>query len=252
MDLRLVGKSALVVGASRGLGRQISLTLAKEGAKVGVIARSKTDILQLVKEMGSESQGHWGIIQDLIPDHVPTQIAQDILSHHGPIDIMIHNLGGTLGVRDPFCSVEEWRGVWRLNFEIAVEFNRLLIPPMQERKWGRVIHISSIAANLSRGSLPYGTVKAALNAYTKNLGCTLAPDGVTMTAIMPGAIRHKGSHWDKVAQDNPERVANFLEQRLAIQRFASVDEISDFVVFLCSEQASFFTGAILPIDGGSW
>ena len=252
MEFKIAGKSALVIGASRGLGRKIALNLAEEGAKVGVIARSQPEIEQLVEVMGGESQGHWGIIQDLMPTNVPTQIAQDIISRNFPIDIIIHNLGGTLAIRDPFCSIEEWQAVWRLNFEIAAEFNRLLIPPMQEQQWGRVIHISSIAANLSRGSLPYCTVKAALNAYTKNLGATLAADGVTITAIMPGAIRHKGSHWDKVAQDNPQRVADFLEQRLAIKRFASVDEITDFVVFLCSQQASFFTGAIIPIDGGSW
>ena len=123
---------------------------------------------------------------------------------------------------------------------------------MQQRKWGRVVHISSIAANLSRGAVAYCTVKAALNAYTKNLGCTVASDGVVVTAVMPGAIRHEGSHWDKVAQENPERVANFLEQRLAIKRFASVDEVSDLVVFLCSEKASFLTGSVLPIDGGSY
>lgn len=252
MYLGLEEKSALVIGASRGLGRTIALTLAKEGAKVGVIARTEPEILQLVETMGGKSQGHWGIVQDLMPKNVPTQIAQEILSRNFPIDIVVHNLGGTLGIRDPFCSVEKWQAVWRLNFEIAAEFNRLLIPPMQERKWGRVIHISSIAANLSRGSLPYCTTKAALNAYTKNLGCMVAADGVTITAIMPGAIRHQGSHWDKVAQDNPKRVADFLEQRLAIKRFATVDEISDFVVFLCSQQASFFTGAVIPIDGGSW
>ena len=251
MQLGLQGKSALVVGASRGLGRQIALTLAQEGTQVGVVARTEVDIINLVAEMGGESQGHWGITKDLVPDNAPSELVEQIHSQGKKIDILVHNLGGTLGVRDAFCSVSEWRSVWRLNFEIAAELNRSLIPPMQQRKWGRVVHISSIAANLSRGAVAYCAVKAALNAYTKNLGCTVASDGVVVTAVMPGAIRHEGSHWDKVAQENPERVANFLEQRLAIKRFARVDEISNFVVFLCSEKASFLTGSVLPIDGGS-
>lgn len=247
----MVGKSALVVGASRGLGRSIALALAKEGVQVGAVARTKGDILSVVTEMGGESKGHWGIIQDLVPDEAPTRIVEETLAQGRTIDILIHNLGGTLAVRDPFCSLEEWRKVWRLNLEIAVELNRYLIPRMQQRKWGRVVHISSIAATLSRGALAYCAVKAAVNAYTKNLGATVAPDGVVVTAVMPGAISYPGSHWDKQTKEKPEMVANYLEQRMAIKRFANLDEISSFVVFLCSEKASFFTGSVLPIDGGS-
>jgi 3-oxoacyl-[acyl-carrier protein] reductase len=252
MNLELKGKSALVVGASRGLGRAIALTLAQESAQVGVVARTKADIITLVEEMGGTTKGHWGMVKDLVPDNAPTQLAQDIQSQGKQIDILIHNLGGTLGIRNSFCTVDEWRSVWRLNFEIAAELNGHLIPAMQERKWGRVVHISSIAATLSRGAVAYCAVKAALNAYTKNLGATVAPDGVVLTAVMPGAIRYPGSHWDKQTQEKPEMVATYLEQRIAIQRFATLNEISDFIVFLCSPKASFFSGSVLPIDGGSW
>jgi len=251
MDLELEGKSALVVGASRGLGRGIAMTLAQEGVQVGAIARTEGEIVSLIADMGGETKGHWGMIKDLVPDNAPAQIAEEIKSQNRQVDILIHNLGGTLGIRDPFCTVDEWRSVWRLNLEISTELNRYLLPAMQEKKWGRVVHISSIAATLSRGAIAYCTVKAALNAYTKNLGATLAPDGVIVTAVMPGAIRYPGSHWDKQTQEKPEMVATYLEQRIAIKRFATVDEISDFVVFLCSPKASFFTGSVLPIDGGS-
>ena len=88
MEFKIAGKSALVIGASRGLGRKIALNLAEEGAKVGVIARSQPEIEQLVEVMGGESQGHWGIIQDLMPTNVPTQIAQDKISRNFPIDII--------------------------------------------------------------------------------------------------------------------------------------------------------------------
>jgi len=252
MELGLKGKSALVVGASRGLGREIALTLAQEGVQVGVVARTEADIISLVAQMGGEAKGHWGIAKDLVPENAPTQMAEEMLSQGKSIDILIHNLGGTLAVRDPFCTVAEWRSVWRLNFEIAAELNRHLIPPMQQRQWGRVVHISSIAATLSRGAVAYCAVKAALNAYTRNLGCTVASDGVVLTSVMPGAIRHEGSHWEKMSQEKPEMVANYLEQRMAIKRFAHLNEITDFVVFLCSESASFFAGAVLPVDGGSW
>lgn len=252
MQLGIEGKSALVVGAGRGLGRKIALSLAQEGAKVGVVARTEADIISLVADMGGKTKGHWGIIKDLLPDNAPTQMVEEIQAQDKHIDILIHNLGGTLGIRNPYCTVDEWRAVWRLNFEISAEINRCLIPPMQHKKWGRVVHISSIAATLSRGAVAYCAVKAALNAYTKNLGSTVAPDGVVLTAVMPGAIRHPGSHWDKQTQEKPEMVATYLQQRIAIKRFATVSEISDFIVFLCSSKASFFSGSILPIDGGSW
>ncbi|MCS6814504.1 MAG: SDR family oxidoreductase [Cyanobacteria bacterium] len=252
MNLGLEGKSALVVGASRGLGRAIALGLAAEGAQVGVVGRTAADITSLVAEMSQTSHGHWGLARDLMPDNAPTQFAQDLQSYTDRVDILVHNLGGTLGVRDPFCSVDEWRAVWRLNFEIAAELNRCLVPAMQQRQWGRVVHISSIAATLSRGSVAYCAVKAALNAYTKNLGCTVAPDGVVISAVMPGVIRHPGSHWDQVAINDPDRVQNFLNNRIAIQRFAAPSEISNMVIFLCSEQAAFMPGAVVPIDGGSW
>ncbi|WP_377477824.1 MAG: SDR family NAD(P)-dependent oxidoreductase [Microcoleus anatoxicus] len=252
MHLGIEGKSSLVVGGSQGLGREIALTLAKEGVQVGVVARTEADIISLVAEMGGEAKGHWGIAKDLVPDRAPTQLIEEIQSGNKQIDIIIHNLGGTLAIRDPFCTVTEWRSVWRLNFEIAAELNRYLIPPMQQRRWGRVVHISSIAANLSRGAVAYCAVKAALNAYTRNLGCTVASDGVVITSVMPGAIRHEGSHWDKMSQEKPEMVATYLDRRMAIKRFAQLDEISDWVVLLCSEKASFCTGSVMPIDGGSW
>lgn len=252
MNLGLEGKSALVVGASRGLGRAIALGLAAEGAQVGVVARTAADIASLVAEMSQTSQGHWGLARDLTPDGAPTQLAQDLRSYTDRIDILVHNLGGTLGVRDPFCAVDDWRAVWRLNFEIAAELNRCLVPAMQQRQWGRVVHISSIAATLSRGSVAYCAVKAALNAYTKNLGCTVAPDGVVISAVMPGVIRHPGSHWDQVAINDPDRVHDFLNTRIAIKRFATPSEISNMIIFLCSEQAAFMPGAVVPIDGGSW
>ena len=130
--------------------------------------------------------------------------------------------------------------------------NRLIVTAMQARKWGRVVHISSIAAVRGRSSVPYAAVKAALNTYVRGLGCAVAPDGVIVTAVMPGAILTRDGHWDIVSKDNPEYAQRYLAERIAIRRFGTPEEISDFVVFLCSERSSFFAGAVLPIDGGTW
>lgn len=252
MQLGIVGKCALVTGAGRGLGRSIALSLAQEGAKVAVVSRTASELVSLVVEMGGTFAGHYSLPADLMPEGAPTKVVEEVVSQFGPLDIVVHNLGGTLSIRDPFCTVEEWRRIWRFNLEIAVEMNHLIVPAMQVRKWGRVVHISSIAAVKGQGLIPYAAVKAALNAYVRGLGCAVAADGVIVTAVMPGVILTKGGHWDIVSRDNPEYAKKYLTERIAIRRFATPEEISDFVVFLCSERASFFAGGVIPIDGGTW
>ncbi|MBM3300228.1 MAG: SDR family oxidoreductase, partial [Deltaproteobacteria bacterium] len=132
------------------------------------------------------------------------------------------------------------------------ELNRLLIPSMQRRQWGRVVHVSSIAAVRGRASLPYSTIKAALNRYVSTLGGLVAADGVVVTAVMPGIIRTQGGHWDCVCSDRPDFVERYLQERIAVRRFGTPEEIRNMVVFLCSERASFCAGALIPIDGGTW
>lgn len=252
MELGLAGKRALVTGASRGLGRAIALSLAREGAMVAVVARKASALKSLVAEMGGSSAGHYALSADLMPEGAPTQVLEEVKAQFGHLDIVVHNLGGTLGIQNPLCTVEEWQQVWRFNLEIAVEMNRLIVPAMQAQKWGRIVHISSIAAVRGRSSISYATIKAALNAYVRGLGCAVAADGVIITAVMPGAILSKGGHWDVVSEDNPEYVQRYLAERIAIRRFGTPEEISDFVTFLCSERASLFAGAVIPIDGGTW
>lgn len=252
VELNIGGKNALVLGGSRGVGRAIALALAREGAKVGVVARDGRDVDSVVGAMGGESAGHWGIAIDLVPEGAPQELVAAISSRDIAVEMLIHNLGGTLSVADPFCSVSEWRRVWRLNLEIAVEINALLVPGMRQRKWGRVVHVSSIAAERGRGSLPYCSAKAALNAYARNLGCTVAADNVIITSVLPGAIISEGSVWDERSRTAPEMVEEFLKTRIAINRFASPEEISELVVFLASERASYCAGSVVPVDGGSW
>ena len=252
MQLGIAGKRALVTGASRGLGRAIALSLAREGATVAVVSRTASALKSLVTEMGGSSAGHYALSTDLMPEGAPTRVLEEVKAQFGHLDIVVHNLGGTLNIKDVLCTVEEWRRVWRFNLEVAVEMNRLIVPAMQAQKWGRSVHISSMAAVRARGSIPYSTVKAALNAYVRGLGYAVAADGVIVTAAMPGAFWSEGGHWDTFSRENPKEAQRYLSERIAMKRFATPEEISDFVTFLCSERASFFAGAVLPIDGGTW
>ncbi|MBF0504232.1 MAG: SDR family oxidoreductase [Candidatus Omnitrophica bacterium] len=250
MDLGIKGKLALVTGGGRGIGRAIAMCLAREGARVAVVSRTEEDVKETVEVMGGRSAGHHGIVMDLSPDEAPGLLVKDLRANFGDPAIVVHNLGGTLGITDPFCSREEWRRVYRFNFEIAVELNVYLVPGMQKAKWGRVIHISSISAMENHGPATYCAMKAALTAYTRSFGGYVAADGVMVSAVLPGAVFTEKGYWDITSRERPEHVKKYLTERQRIGRFGKTDEIGNFVAFLCSQQASFNPGSVIPIDGG--
>ncbi|MEW6533334.1 MAG: SDR family oxidoreductase [Thermodesulfobacteriota bacterium] len=252
MNLGIEGKRALITGASRGIGRAIALGLAREGAKVAGIARSEQELVSLLHQLGGESASHVVKALDLMENGAPETLLTWLTRVFGLPDIVVHNLGGADGVTDPFPTASEWRRVWRLNLEIALEINRIVIPEMQKRGWGRVVHVSSIAPVRGRSSVPYATLKAAVNAYVASLGRAVAADNVIVTAVMPGAVLTEGNKWTALSAKDPEAAADYANQRLAIKRFGRPGEVSDLVVFLCSERASFAPGAVMPIDGGTW
>ena len=151
MELNLKNKLALVTASGRGIGRAIALSLAKEGCKVAVVARTESNIENVLKEMGKTKKGHFGVALDLTKEGAPQKLVKALQKDFGLPGIVVHNLGGTLGITDPFCSLQDWRRMYRFNFEVAVELNIALIPPMVKKKWGRVVHISSLPVWKIRG-----------------------------------------------------------------------------------------------------
>lgn len=251
MDLRIRGRRALVTGAGRGLGRSIATCLAREGVLVAGVSRTESDLQSLLAELGGDQTGHVVIARDLTAAGAPGAVVRELDEmKFGPIDIVVHNLGGTLGISDPFCSLADWQRVYRANLEVAIELNLELIPAMQQRRWGRVVHISSISAMENHGPATYCAIKAALVAYTRSFAGVVAPDGVVISAVLPGAVFTKGGYWESAVKERPEHVAKYLAERQRIGRFGEPDEIGNWVTYLCSELASFGTGSIVPVDGG--
>lgn len=258
MDLGIKGKKVLVTGASQGIGKAIALTFAKEGCKVAIIARREDRLKELVEKMGGESKGHSYYAGDLIKRGEPTAAVNNLVSRNGNFEIVVHNIGGTLNLKNPLASVEDWCKVWYFNVGIAIEINAVVIPPMQKQRWGRVIHISSISAESVRGSTPYAAAKAYLNAYVKGAGKSFAKDGIVFSALMPGAIYAKGGHWDENSEINSKdkeaffkKREDFLRHHHAIGRLGTAEEIAPFSVFMASKYVTFATASIIPIDGGT-
>ncbi len=250
MDFALKGKRALVTGAGRGIGRAISEALAAEGVKVAVFSRTQADIDILLNEIGGPQAGHYGHAYDFAPDGCIEPLIEELDEHFGEVDIVINNVGGTLNVTDPLCPIEDWRRVMRLNLEVAIEINRLLVPRMAERGWGRAIQVASTASVENNGPITYCAAKAALAAYTRGFGRIMAASGVVVSAVLPGAVKTEGGHWDIASRERPEHVEKYLAERCPAGRFGTSEEIAALVVFMCSEQASFMQGSTVAVDGG--
>lgn len=251
MEFGLNDKKILVVGASKGIGRATAVALASEGTRIFSIARSEPLLVELTQELLRFGPGHEHICADMLLPGEPTRVAESLKAKHEGFDVIVHAVGGPLGLRDPLAPVDEWHKVWQYNCGIAIEMNRVLVPYMQSKKWGRIIHISSISGIMLRGAPPYASSKAYLNAYTKTLGRELAKDGIVVSAILPGAVAFEGSYWDDFVKQKHPRVDDFLRHHQAVNRMGTPEEIACFAVWLASEQAGFAQGALLNIDGGS-
>ena len=150
-------------------------------------------------------------------------------------------------------DVKEWMKVWAFNVGIAIEINNVFIGPLVKKKWGRVIHVSSIAAKYSDpniNKIAYSASKAYLNHYLEGVSKITAKSNVIFSGIMPGPILTEGKFWEKEMKKNPSKVKKYIEKNHAIKRFAKVSEICPFVLLLASEHSSYNAGTIIPIDGG--
>lgn len=259
MDLGIRNKRVLVTGASQGIGRAIAVALAKEGCRLAIIARREKELCHVLEEIGGHGSGHVWHAADLMEKDVAVDVVSSLVATGGAFDCVIHGVGGNLGAKDPLAASEEWARVWQLNVGVAIDINNIVIPLMQKKKWGRIVHISSFGAKNLRGSPPYVAAKRYLNEYTKLIGSAFARDGVVVSAIMPGAILTPGGHWDESAEVNLKDREGFLRKKedfmrhyQPIGRFGTAEEVANFALFLISEQASFASASVVSVSGGGF
>jgi 3-oxoacyl-[acyl-carrier protein] reductase len=248
MDSGINDRLALVTGASRGIGRGIARELAREGARVILVARSK-DGLEVVRNQMREPDKHHAVAIDLMADGGIHKLAEAI-TKLGNLDIMVHNLGGSAGVQQVFAPVEDWKKVWQFNVGIGHELNRLFIPAMVQRRWGRIVHLSTLATTTYGGYAAYCSAKCALNGYIKNVSRELAKDNVILSAVAPGAIYIEGRYFAKLQEENPAALETYFDNHLPTRRLGTPEDVAGVVAFLCSEKAAFMAGSIVAVDGG--
>lgn len=250
MDLNIRGKCALVTGGATGIGSSIVHGLVKEGVRVAFTSRNTEGGNRLLSELNTISDGHIFLNLDVASDSGPAEVFGILKSHNFIPEILINNVGDTLGITDPECSLSEWKRLYRLNLEVHIEMVNLCLPEMKKANWGRIVNITAGAALENSGPVPYSSLKAAYTAYTRSMARVLAPTGIVMSAVLPGVVLTEGGHWSKVLKDNPEHANKYLAERTSLKRFGVPDEITPFVLLLCSPLASFAVGSIFPIEGG--
>jgi 3-oxoacyl-[acyl-carrier protein] reductase len=240
MDLELAGKTALVTGASAGIGRGIVRALAAEGVRLAVTARRRDKLEALARETGAPL----AIIEaDFLQEGAPRRIADAALAALGAVDILVNNAGGSR----PFkldSSEQQWEEAMTLNFTRQRQLAHVLLEQMIARRWGRIV-------NITGKSEPEGingafAAKAAMHAWAKGLSREVGRHGITVNCIPPGRI-----HSEQILRNyTPEYRQWQAEHEIPVGRYGEPEDIANLVCFLCSPRAGYITGAVIPVDGG--
>jgi 3-oxoacyl-[acyl-carrier protein] reductase len=246
MELNLNGKTALVTGASRGIGKAIALGLRKEGVTVGICARGQEDLEEMKKQFPDMSiyQG------DLTVEETRADIFERFIADYGKIDILVNNAGGSNGSTVQETSTDQFREAMELNFHSAVHFSKMAFEKMKEGRQGAIINISSIYGRESGGKPTYNSSKAAMISFTKSFADEAVSYGVRVNGVAPGAILHPKGGWQRKLDADPETIQQFVKDEIPAGRFGKAEEVADVVTFLASDRANWIVGATLNVDGG--
>src|SRR5689334_9991021 len=245
MDLRIEGKTALVMGASRGIGRAIAAALAAEGARVAMASRSRERVEAAASEIDGDTAAFEADTTDLdwlaaLPDEVASKL--------GPVEILVTNTGGP----PPGGALDHEREVWEEAYRSLVLAPLVLadavLPAMRERRWGRIVNVgsSSIREPIPHLTLSNANRMAAIGLF-KTLATEVAPDGITVNTVATGRFAT-----DRLAENwgSWEEMEAHAAEGVPAGRLGQPEEFGDLVAFLCSERAAYLTGAVVPLDGG--
>jgi 3-oxoacyl-[acyl-carrier protein] reductase len=264
MDLGLKGRACVVTGASRGIGRATARMLCTEGADVLLVARSEEALVEAADECAAAGQEAGGRAESLVADVTDAAAAERIVGEAGErlgsLDVLVNNAG--TAKRRNFDDVpdEDWYAAWELNVMAPMRLMRAAVPLMRERGWGRIVNVSSSSGKRPSPTTPeYSVAKAAELSLSRLFADRYAAEGVLINAICPGAVKselwtNEGGLLDQVMEMEGLSSREEAEQAAAkgrpVGRLAEVDEVAGAIAFLCSQHASYTSGAAWSVDGG--
>ena len=257
MELGLTGKIALVAAASRGLGRAVAEELAREGAHLLICARGADALRETAESIRAASGVRViEVVADLSDPADVAHVAERALAEFGRVDVLVTNGGGPPAGPFETHSADAWQAAVRQTLMSVVELTRAVLPGMKERRWGRIINVTSIAVKQPVDNLILSnSVRAAVTGFARTLATEVAPFGITVNNVMPGYTRTQ--RVDELAERNaslkgtsPDAERAVWEGQIPMARLGESTEFAAMVAFLASERASYTTGASIPVDGG--
>ena len=265
MNLGLSGRACVVTGASRGIGRATARMLCGEGADVLLVARFEGALIEAADECAAAGEAAGGRAESLVADVTDLAAAELIVREAGgrlgQLDVLVNN-AGTAQWRDlDDVPDEDWYAAWELNVMAPMRLMRAAAPGMRERGWGRIVNVSSTAGKRPSPSMPeYSVAKAAELSLSRLFADRFASEGVLVNAICPGPVKSElwmdeGGLLDQSketgGQATREEALEEAGSKRPIGRLAEPEEIAGAIVFLCSEHASYTSGAAWSVDGGT-
>ncbi|MGC8548565.1 MAG: SDR family oxidoreductase [Acidobacteriaceae bacterium] len=259
MELGLKGRVALVAGASQGIGRATALTFAAEGADVAICARNETAL----EAVAREARERFGVramagVVDVADEGAIAEFVKQVKRGLGRVDVCVPNAGGPPAKPFLETTMEEWERAWLLNLRSAICFAQAVLPGMVERKWGRIVTLTSYTVKQPVPELVLSnTIRAGMMGLVRSLAGQFGKDGVTVNNVGPGFTETDRAKklLELRAQArgvSVEEARADLEREIPVGRMAKPEEVAAAIVWLASEQAASITGQTLLVDGGSY
>ena len=257
MDLKLKDKIILVTGASKGLGYACAKVLSEEGAKVIISSRSEENLKHASEKIGRETQNQteW-IAADVSKLDDITKMKHTILKRYGTLDGIIINAGGPPPGQSLAMSEDQWKSALDTNFLSVVRLTKEFTPIMQDKKYGRIVAITSISAKEPLPNLVLSnSTRLAVVGFLKTLANDVARDNVLVNVVMPGTtntdrLKQVIEKWAENGNKSIEQVVKERTAQIPMRRFGEPEEFGTFVTFLVSGRNTYITGQVIAVDGG--